>query len=200
MHAAADSQVPAALDFVNAIEEAVQQAKTAIQRAQASQSHHANRRRRSLSFVVGEEVMLSTANLPKTTGLQPRWVGPFKVQQVVSQNAYQLELPASMKIHPTINVSQLKPYHRSQPAAFPDRPVTRPPPLRLFDNNDEEHEVEEILGHRMRRMRRGHTSQREFLIKWKGYPAYDASWKPESHLDSAPDMLESYKKNQPDLS
>ena len=199
MHAAVSSHVPAALDFVDSIEQAVQQAKSAIQQAQASQSHYANRRRRDLSFEVGEEVMLSTANLPKTTGLQPRWIGPFTVQQVVSQNAYQLELPAVMKIHPTINVSQLKPYHRSQPAAFPDRPVIQPPPLRVFENDDEEHEVEEILGHRMHRKRRGDTPRREFLVKWKGYPASDATWEPESHLESAPEILQDYKNNQPDL-
>ena len=113
MHAAASSQVPAALDFVDDIERAVQQAKSAIQHAQASQSRFANRRRRDFSFAVGEEVMLSTSNLPQTTGLQPRWVGPFKIQQIVSQNAYRLQLPAVMKIHPVIKVSQLKLYHRS---------------------------------------------------------------------------------------
>ena len=56
-----------------------------------------------------------------------------------------------MKVHPTINVSQLKPYHRSQPAAFPHRLVAQPPPLRVFETDDKEHEVEEISGHRMHR-------------------------------------------------
>ncbi len=196
----ATSQVPAALEFVDKIEEAVQQAQAAIQRAQASQSHYANRRRRDLSFQVGEEVMLSTANLPKVTGLQPRWVGPFKIKKVISANAYRLELPANMKIHPVINVSQLKPYRRSPDEAFPDRPNTRPPPLKVFENDDEEYEVEEILGHRMQRKRRGQPLLKEYLIKWKGYPTYDATWEPESHLDSALDILQQYKKDQPDLS
>ena len=75
----------------------------------------------------------------------------------------------------------------------------QPPPLQVFDNNDEEYEVEDILGHRMQRKRRGHSSQREFLIKWKGYPAYDATWEPESHLQSAPRILQNYKNTQPDF-
>ena len=74
----------------------------------------------------------------------------------------------------------------------------QPPPLRIYDNDDEEYEVEEIFGHRMHRKRRGHTLQREFLIKWKGYPSYDATWEPESHLQSAPEILQDYKNNHPD--
>ena len=41
--------------------------------------------------------------------------------------------------------------------------------------------------------------RREFLIKWKGYPTYDATWEPEPHLESAPEILQDYKDNQPDL-
>ena len=108
--------------------------------------------------------------------------------------------PVDMKIHPVINVSQLKPYRRSQNEAFPDRPNTRPPPLKVFENDDEEYEVEEILGHRMQRKRRGQPLQKEYLIKWKGYPTYDATWEPESHMGSALDILQQYKQNQPDLS
>ena len=104
--------------------------------------------------------MLSVANIPCTTGLELRWTGPYKVLEVISANSYKLDLLATMQIHPTINVSQLKPHHRNQ--EFPNRCDSRPPPLQVFDNNDEEHEVQEILGHRLRR--RGCTARREFLI------------------------------------
>lgn len=193
---AATSQVPAALEFIEKIDEAMQDARASIQAAQASQARHANKHRRDLAFEVGEEVMLSTANIPGTTGLQPRWTGPFKVSKVISANAYKLDLPATMQIHPTINVSQLKPYRRNE--EFPNRRNSRPPPLQVYDNNDEEHEVEEILGHRIKR--RGRTSRKEYLVKWKGYPSYDATWEPESHLSTASDILTAYKQQQPDLS
>lgn len=199
LHPGATSQVPAALEFVRRIDEAIGEAKASIQRAQVSQSHDANRRRRSLHFQVGEEVMMATANLPSTTGLQPRWIGPFKVTQVVSANAYRLDFPSHIKLHPVINVSQLKPYSRASQSEFPGRPITRPPPLNISDSNaDEEYEVEAILGHRMQR-RRNRASQREFLIKWKGYPNYDATWEPEQNLTNARDVLDGYKQMQPDL-
>ena len=196
VQSAATSQIPAAMEFIEKIDEAMKNAKASIGAARASQARQANKHRRSLAFEVGEEVMLSTANIPGTTSLQPRWTGPYKVLEVISTNAYKLDLPATMQVHPTINVSQLKPYHRNQ--EFPNRRDSRPPPLQVFDNSDEEHEVQEILGHRLRR--RGRTARREFLIKWKGYPTYDATWEPESHLSTANDILTAYKQQKPDLS
>ena len=91
----------------------MEDAKASIGAAKASQARQANKHRRSLALEVGEEVMLSTANIPGTTGLQPSWTGSYKVLEVISANAYKLDLPATMQIHPTINVSKLKPYHRN---------------------------------------------------------------------------------------
>ena len=48
-------------------------------------------------------------------------------------------------------------------------PNDRPPPVRVYENQDEEYEVEEILGHCLYRR------QKQFLIKWEGYPSYDAT-------------------------
>ena len=136
---------------------------------------------------------MSTANLPGTTGLQPRWIGPFRIQQAVSANAYRLNLPASMQFHPVINISQLKKYHRSQESQFPDRPNNKPPPVQVYGNEDGEFEVEEILGHRF------HRRKLQYLIKWKGYPSYDATWEPESHLRCAKPVLKKYKDAHPEL-
>ena len=193
VHKAATDQVPAALEFIEKIDAAMQDAKASLLRAQDSQALQANKHRRPLSFEVGEEVMMSTANLPGTTGLQPRWIGPFQVQQAVSANAYRLKLPASIQVHPVINISQLKKYHRSPADQFPDRPHNRPPPVHVYENEDGEFEVEDILGHRLQRRKL------QFLIKWKGYPSYDATWEPESHLQCAKPILRKYKQAHPEL-
>ena len=39
--------------------------------------------------------------------LVERYVGPYKVEEVVSSNAVKLQLPNSMRIHPVVNVSQV---------------------------------------------------------------------------------------------
>ena len=53
-------------------------------------------------------------------------------------------------------------------------------------NGEEEYEVEAILRHK------GKRARRLYLVMWKGYPITEASWEPESHLRSAPLILEDY--------
>ncbi len=65
-------------------------------------------------FKVGEMLYLSTLNLGKThikqtaKKLQPRFIGPYKVSQKLSDYTYKLELPKSMsRLHPVFHVSLL---------------------------------------------------------------------------------------------
>ena len=56
-------------------------------------------------------VLLSTSNLKlkgKTGTFKPKYVGPFPILRMVGDNACELELPESMKIHPVVNVSQVE--------------------------------------------------------------------------------------------
>ena len=39
--------------------------------------------------------------------LVERYVGPYKIEEVVSTNAVKLQLPSSMRIHLVVNVSQV---------------------------------------------------------------------------------------------
>ena len=58
-------------------------------------------------------VMLSTKDLKyqmvrrRTEKLMERFVGPYKIEKIVSSNAVRLELPSTVKIHPVINVSRI---------------------------------------------------------------------------------------------
>ena len=64
-------------------------------------------------------------------------------------------MPEAMRIHPVVNVSQVKKYHDS---------LQRPPPIKV--DGEEEYEVEIILDHR--RSGRGY----QYPVSWT---AYDAS-------------------------
>jgi hypothetical protein len=168
-------------------------AQDSLALAKANQETQANKKRRSLTFQVGEKVLLSSAHInlasrnPKATRkLSPRFIGPYPVIQKVSEVAYKLELPASLKIHPVFHVSRLKSY--VEPTSYPGRsPVTPPPPPETVEDH-EEYEVEQLLDHRNRK------GKEEYLVKWVGYPEYDASWEPLANLSHAQESLEEYEQ------
>jgi|ERR1700693_343751 hypothetical protein len=93
----------------------LQLAKRNMEVPRDRQSHYANVHRTDFVFKEGEEVLLSTQNLKLPKGITPklsnRYTGPFKIVDVVSPTAYELQLPNTWKIHPVFHVSLLKAYN-----------------------------------------------------------------------------------------
>lgn len=108
---------------------------------------------------------------------------------VVSNTAYELKLPPSLKIHPVFHISQLKPYIDGS-ADFPLRStVTRPPPDVAADGT-EEWEVDRIVDERIRKY--GRSERKEYLVLWKDYPDYEQTWEPISHLKHAQEKIHEF--------
>lgn len=105
--------------------------------------------------------------------LRSKWIGPFKIIKLVGKNAVRLELPTTMRIHPVVNVSHTKPYF-DQPEDLSST-IERPPPP-VIGPLGPAYEIDRVIQHR----RRGRGYQ--FLVDWKGYPTYEASWEPTSHF------------------
>jgi hypothetical protein len=83
--------------------------------AQSRQKSYADKRRRDLSFEVGDFVYLNVSPMTgthrfKVKGkLAPRYVGPFKIIDRKGEVAYQLELPTQLSdVHNVFHASQLK--------------------------------------------------------------------------------------------
>lgn len=137
-------------------------------------------RRRHIEFKVGDRVLLSTADLKLATQgtskkLQPKFTGPFKITAKVGANAYTLELPRQLsKMHPTVNVSRLRPYKDNDQATFPTREKLNRPPPQLVDEDDG-YEVERIVD--KMRTHKGRQFITWYLVKWKGYPDSDNTWR-----------------------
>ena len=60
---------------------------------------------------MGDKVWLSTANLPLKVGmykLAEKYTGPFLGKEKITEEAWQLQLPANFKLHDVFHSSQLK--------------------------------------------------------------------------------------------
>ncbi|CDF39069.1 unnamed protein product, partial [Chondrus crispus] len=106
--------------FLENIRRANEIAKLSITASNERNAQKVNKHRRDHSFHLGDQVMLSTKNLPLKTGrskkLSPKYIGPFEVIDILaSGNAYKLQLPEKYQnLHPTFHISLLKPYYNDQ--------------------------------------------------------------------------------------
>jgi hypothetical protein len=96
-------------------EKQVQMVHDSLKVAQSRQKSYADKRRRDLSFEVGDFVYLKVSPMRgsrrfKVKGkLAPRYVRPFKIVDHRGEVAYQLELPPQLSdVHDVFHVSQLK--------------------------------------------------------------------------------------------
>jgi len=167
-------------------------AKNNLLEAQKRQTHYANQDRRAIEFKVGDQVLLSTANLnnqDRAPKLLPKFTGPFKIKRVVSPVAYELELPKSMRIHPVFHISKLKAF-KSDSNQFPGREQKIRPPPEVVDGH-EEYEVDKIVDKRTRLVR--NRRRVEYLVLWKGFPDYEKTWEPISNLKNASQAIKEFE-------
>jgi hypothetical protein len=102
-------------EVLNDAEKQVQMVRESLKVAQTRQKSYADKRRRDLSFEVGDFVYLKVSPMSGTRRfkvkgkLAPRYVGPFKIIDRKGEVAYQLELPPQLSdVHDVFHVSQLK--------------------------------------------------------------------------------------------
>jgi hypothetical protein len=179
--------------FTEAIADAVKSAKEHLRAAQDRQKAAADKRRRDVTFTVGDHVLLSTRNLrlagPKK--LMPRWIGPFPITELIGKTAARLELPAELQVHNVFHYSLLKPYcadARSRP----------PPPLPVLEEGKPLWAVKAILSHRDVRAGSG-RSMREYLVEWQDRGAEHHTWEPAEVLTNCDELVQAYlhTKNLP---
>jgi hypothetical protein len=181
------SRNPAADSLVDHLKDLLSVAQDRIRQAQDRQAANYNSRRAPApEYAVNDLVLLRRDGIKLDTedqrpdALLPRWLGPYKIIGIDQErDNVTLDLPATIRIHPTFHVSLLRPY-QDPTKDFPTRPAPpRPPPI---DPENQEYEIEEILASRKRHKRQ------EYLVKWLGYPESENTWEPASNLD-CPDLL-----------
>jgi hypothetical protein len=104
------------------------------------------------------------ASLPRTTTgkLKPRYVGPYRVTEIINDVAVRLEPPLDACLHDVFHVGVLRKYVGSPPTTTP----ALPPLL----NGAVVPEPERVVGARLSR------GVRQVLVHWRGEPATSATW------------------------
>ena len=123
----AETVAPAAKDFALIFNKVVEASEKAKLFMKAQVDKHRNP---TPDYKVGQQVWLSTDNLcmlnHASKKLTEKWIGPYEVTQV-TPNAVELRLPKTLRIHPVVNVSHVKPYL----GPLPGQPMSRPGPIQV---------------------------------------------------------------------
>ena len=118
--------------------------------------------------------------------LTEKWVGPYEVTRV-TPNVVKLKLPKTLRIHPVVNVSHVKPYL----GPLPGQPVSRPSLIQVSEERDEEYEVDYIVASHI------YKHQLQYLVHWKGYEEHERTWELASNVKNAPLVVERFYKENP---
>ncbi|KAJ8472644.1 hypothetical protein ONZ45_g16577 [Pleurotus djamor] len=189
----ASSRIESANEFVSRMNSAVDEAKSALEKARDDMKRWYDRRRvPAPEYKVGEKVWLDAndINLQRASKkLAAQRLGPYKVLAKVGKSAYRLQLPRSLsRLHPVFPTVKLSPWNEDPIEGR--RPP--PPPEPVLVDGAKEFEVEEILDSRRR------YNRLEYLVKWKGYGVEDQSWEPRKNVENAQECIEAFHRKYPD--
>ena len=135
--ALSDLKVPAVDNFLDQITSLWRTVKAKLMGQSQHDKTAADHARCSARIREGDLMLLSTRHLQlkATTGkMKPNFVGPFHVLRAVGTNAFQLDLPMTMNVHPVFNISSLCLYHG-----------VYSPPGPIIVEGEAEYEVDRIL-------------------------------------------------------
>jgi len=162
-----------------------EEAKAALEKAQADMKKYADKKRSDVEeYKVGDLVMLSTKDLKyqmvgrRTEKLTERFVGSYRVKEIISSNAVKLELPSTVRIHPVVNISRVRRYEGQR----------KEQPAPVIIEGEEEWEVERILNKRKVR------GKDKYLVRWKGYTAESDTWEGRKNLENAKEAIKEFEK------
>jgi len=153
-------------EFVKEMKERYEEARVVLVKLQEEMKRQVDESRKEVEeYRIGDKVLISTKDFSMelmkraTKKLTEKFIGPYIVRKIVSENAVELELLASLKIHLVVNVRRIVKYREQ----VEGQKKILPPPVEVA--SEKEYKVEKILN---RQEKRG---KMKYLVKWKGYMA-----------------------------
>ena len=138
----------------------------------------------------GDKVWLDARNITTTRPcrkLDYKRLGPFTVKRAIGSHAYELDLPATLRIHPVQHTWLLEPA-REDP--FPGQVIDPPPPVEV--DGEIEHHVQEIVDCKLDRRRRQPLLYR---VRWTGY--HEDTWEPAENINGL-EAIDLFHQRYPD--
>ena len=147
-------------EFAKEMKKRHEEARAALVKSQKEMKRQADRSRKETEeYMVGDKVLISTKDFSMelmkrvTKKLMEKFIRPYVVKKIVSENVVELELLVSLRIHLVVNVRRIVKYRKQ----VEGQKKIPPPPVKI--DSEKEYEVEEILD---RQERRGKT---KYLVK-----------------------------------
>ncbi|XP_053571958.1 maestro heat-like repeat-containing protein family member 1 [Bombina bombina] len=163
-------------DTANSLSDIFKFLKANIHLAQQNQKrYYDSKRSKPPLYRSGDMVWLSTKHLKLKTPsrkFSQMYIGPYKITNVINENAVTLALPPEIPVHPTFHVTLIKPY---VPTRLQSSDQPQPPVVLVEDI----YEISSILNSRL------HRGQLQYLVKWKGYSSDEDSWEPAANLNAS---------------
>ncbi|UTT90816.1 hypothetical protein NDA17_002896 [Ustilago hordei] len=158
-----------------------------IREAQHRSVNQYNRKHKDIEFKVGDMVYINRRNWKTwrpTPKLDTRFAGPYPVQERVGRQAYQITLPANLRVHDVFHVSMLEPARTSSLPQHAEQPT-----IPSLPDEDLDFEVEALID------KRSHNGTTEYKVLWRGYSEEAASWEPVENLN-CPNLIQEYEVSE----
>lgn len=173
-------------------------AQEALAFANINMKYRYDQKHKPLSFKIGDWVLLRLHHGYRVHGhlhrkLAPQRSSPLKIIGKVGKNAYRLELPENMKIHPVVSVAQLEPLPKGTDP-FGRKIEARNEPVDSLEDDAPSYEIERFLGRRFNKQ----TGNTQYLVRWTGWGSVHNQWYDLQDLQSAKELVAEYDASNPE--
>ena len=178
-------------EFAREMKERHEEARAVLVRLQKEMKRQVDKsRKETKEYKVDDKVLISIKDFSMelmkraTKKLTEKFIEPYVVRKIVSENVVELELLALLRIYLVVNMRRIVKY-REQVEGQKKIPL---PPIEIA--SEKEYEVEKILN---RQEKRG---KMKYLVKWKGYMTEENTWEGLENLKNAMKQVEEFKKRR----